>query len=211
MRGKQPKRNKDNASVKRNHRCVGYPDCNMSFNRAEHLARHIRKHTGEKPFQCNICLKFFSRIDNLRQHQSSVHSDVDLMSLRRLQQSANSTANDPNATRMFPQLRPYGIVVQPAPVPYNLPISTPASPQNTISLYAPPYFPHPMPSAPIPLPHQPPPLPIYSYMQPLFLNHTPIQNHNIVELPPDSSDTPASPSKVQSFDQAKDASPNAKK
>ncbi|CAI4048584.1 hypothetical protein SKDZ_13G3080 [Saccharomyces kudriavzevii ZP591] len=216
MRGKQPKRTKENASVKRNYRCVGYPDCNMSFNRAEHLARHIRKHTGEKPFQCNICLKFFSRIDNLRQHQSSVHSDVDLMSLRRQKQSSGNTANGPNAgRRMFPQLRPYGIVVQPAPLPYNLPIATPASAQNAISLYTSPYFPHPMSSAPISLPHQPPPrphpLPIYNYMQPLFLNQPPIQNRNIVELSPDSNDTFASPSKVQSFDQTKDAPPNAKK
>ena len=209
MRGKQPKRKKENAPAKRNYRCVGYPDCNMSFNRAEHLARHIRKHTGEKPFQCNICLKFFSRIDNLRQHQSSVHSDIDLVSLRRLQQLASNTASEQNIpARMFPQLRPYGIVVQPAAHPQTLPIASPATAQNTIALYASPYYPHPLPSAPMALPQLPPP-PIYGYIQPMFLNQLPIQNRDIVELPPDIGDTSASPSRVRGLNHAKDASPDA--
>lgn len=53
--------------------CTGYPGCSMVFTRSEHLARHIRKHTGERPFQCDYCMKKFSRLDNLRQHKQAVH------------------------------------------------------------------------------------------------------------------------------------------
>lgn len=54
--------------------CKGYGECNLSFTRSEHLARHIRKHTGERPFNCH-CGRAFSRLDNLRQHSSTVHAD----------------------------------------------------------------------------------------------------------------------------------------
>ncbi|KAF8627141.1 hypothetical protein AX17_006358 [Amanita inopinata Kibby_2008] len=54
--------------------CRGFGDCRMVFSRSEHLARHIRKHTGERPFGCH-CGKQFSRLDNLRQHAQTVHAD----------------------------------------------------------------------------------------------------------------------------------------
>ncbi|KAF9695629.1 hypothetical protein EKO04_006613 [Ascochyta lentis] len=47
------------------------PDCNTSFQRPEHLRRHVRsKHTDFKPYICKIpeCTKPFSRGDNLGDH-----------------------------------------------------------------------------------------------------------------------------------------------
>ncbi|RFU26771.1 hypothetical protein B7463_g9562, partial [Scytalidium lignicola] len=57
--------------------CTDYPPCTLSFTRSEHLARHIRKHTGERPFQCH-CSRRFSRLDNLRQHAQTVHVNEEI-------------------------------------------------------------------------------------------------------------------------------------
>ncbi|EPE04407.1 zinc c2h2 finger domain containing protein [Ophiostoma piceae UAMH 11346] len=57
--------------------CTGYDDCNLSFTRSEHLIRHIRKHTGERPYECH-CGRRFSRLDNLRQHASTVHANEEI-------------------------------------------------------------------------------------------------------------------------------------
>ncbi|KAL8293229.1 hypothetical protein RQP46_000923 [Phenoliferia psychrophenolica] len=55
-------------------KCTGYGDCAMAFTRSEHLARHVRKHTGERPFKCH-CGRTFSRLDNVRQHAGTVHAE----------------------------------------------------------------------------------------------------------------------------------------
>ncbi|KAK3617535.1 Up in starvation [Elasticomyces elasticus] len=57
--------------------CTDFPPCQLSFMRSEHLARHIRKHTGERPFQCH-CSRRFSRLDNLRQHAQTVHINEEI-------------------------------------------------------------------------------------------------------------------------------------
>ncbi|KAI7908340.1 uncharacterized protein BX663DRAFT_402307, partial [Cokeromyces recurvatus] len=45
-------------------------ECQRQFKRFEHLKRHMKVHTLERPFSCSYpgCQKNFSRSDNLSQH-----------------------------------------------------------------------------------------------------------------------------------------------
>ncbi|XP_069375102.1 early growth response protein 1-like [Paralichthys olivaceus] len=42
--------------------------CERRFSRSDELNRHVRIHTGQKPFQCTICARSFSRSDHLTTH-----------------------------------------------------------------------------------------------------------------------------------------------
>ncbi|SMN20896.1 similar to Saccharomyces cerevisiae YDR216W ADR1 Carbon source-responsive zinc-finger transcription factor [Maudiozyma saulgeensis] len=47
--------------------------CTRAFARQEHLDRHSRSHTNEKPYNCGICDKKFSRRDLLLRHAQKLH------------------------------------------------------------------------------------------------------------------------------------------
>ncbi|RKP22570.1 hypothetical protein SYNPS1DRAFT_2561, partial [Syncephalis pseudoplumigaleata] len=49
------------------------PDCGRAFQRAEHVRRHQRIHTNERPFICphRDCGRAFGRSDNLNAHLRS--------------------------------------------------------------------------------------------------------------------------------------------
>jgi hypothetical protein len=67
------KRSNSNVAGVLNRKCAY---CDRRFSKAEHLKRHQRSHTGEKPFRCNVCLKSYARSDVLIRHTRNHHSDV---------------------------------------------------------------------------------------------------------------------------------------
>ncbi|KAL3488065.1 hypothetical protein BJX62DRAFT_240430 [Aspergillus germanicus] len=83
------------------HRCA---HCGREFVRAEHLVRHERIHTKEKPFQCKLCNHSFSRTDLLRRHEKKAHPPC--MPTGRIARQSDSSSPRPSGIRI-PGTPPY--------------------------------------------------------------------------------------------------------
>ncbi|KZV90540.1 hypothetical protein EXIGLDRAFT_720235 [Exidia glandulosa HHB12029] len=53
------------------HKC---PVCQSTFTRPQHVARHMRSHTGDRPYKCTICGDQFARSDLLSRHVNKCHA-----------------------------------------------------------------------------------------------------------------------------------------
>lgn len=71
------------------HKC---PVCFATFTRPQHVARHMRSHTGDRPYKCQHCGDQFARSDLLSRHVKKCHANESLPRASNYRRKGTSSA-----------------------------------------------------------------------------------------------------------------------
>ena len=68
-----PSKKSSEKDVRKIHHCT-FVGCPFTTKYSKDLTRHMTKHTGERPYACNVCGKTFGRQDKMNTHMQQVHT-----------------------------------------------------------------------------------------------------------------------------------------